>query len=68
MPWAYPYKAFYNWNLTGVAVVMAMVIGIFGVKAKVPPFFTVRGAVATVQIDVLVFFKLMFQSVMYRPT
>ena len=38
MSWAYPYKAFCNWNLTVVAVVMAMVISTFNIKASVPPF------------------------------
>jgi len=38
MPWAYPYTAFYNWNLTGITVVIATVISIFSVKANVPPF------------------------------
>jgi len=48
-------------DLRGVTVVMAMVIAIFGVKARVPlflpnPFLRVGGALATVRIDVLLLY------------
>ena len=61
MPWACPYTAFYNWNLTGITVVIATVIGIFSAKANVPPFlpqppfYSTGGALATVRIDVLIY-------------
>ena len=61
MPWASLYRASYKYNLSyntvAMAMAMAMAIGIFGVKASVPPFlptlfYSTGGALATVRIDV----------------